>query len=174
MTVAQVRNAEMVALLSADLLSSKDKNVAIEVYDFNGGQDFSSATPFTVNLDTARFNFFPEVFTLSSNILTVLEAGIYQVNWRITVGYDSGFFPAAAVAWLEEDPATGTFVEVHSSKGFLQLSGVSWATVQIVNYLHVAANSRYRLRLARDGGSDTLTTLPRGASLSVMRLLKAG
>lgn len=170
MPTAQVRNASMQQLNSADLLDIENNNFGAEWYDGAGGAGFLGAT--VVPLATTRHNSAPEIFSLSSNILTITEAGLYLFNFAVT-GANSGSAELIIEAHLEEDPDTGVFATVPGTITYLTWF-TGWGTLYNSAILRVGIDYRYRLVAARVGGAVTPTFLQNGSKLGVVRLFKNG
>lgn len=165
MTIAQVRNGEMAALLGADLLPLTDRNLAAEFYNASTGTTFTGTV--VAPLDTTRINLATSLFSLADNALTIAQAGIYRVAYHATVGHSTGSSEAVVDFWLEEDPDTTVFAEVPATKTFAPIPGTSWGSGGAVSVLRAYAGYRYRIVADRDSGSDTLQFLAQGVRLSV-------
>ena len=165
MTTIQRRNAEMVALLQADLLPATDRNLAAEFYNSATGTTFTGTV--TAPLDTTRLNLATGLFSLVSNALTIAQAGIYRLAYHATVGHSTGSSEAVVDFWLDQDPATTVFAEVPATKTFVRIPGTSWGSGGAVCILRAYAGYRYRIIADRDSGSDTLQFLAQGVRLSV-------
>lgn len=177
MTIAQKRNASMQQLNSADLLPVENKNFAAEWYDSAGGQSYLSGNPaFTVNLDTERVNTAPTVFALSSDIITLTDAGLYLFNFLVTVRQNGGSSAVVSRMWLEEDPDTGVFAEVPATMNYFSTAAISAASSSgfVSATLRVGINYRYRVRLEETSGSSSLITVANASYLNIIRLFKNG
>jgi hypothetical protein len=168
MTVIQTRNAEAAALESTDHLSTNDRNFSAEWLDAVGGQSTSEAV--TVTLATQVHNFAPEVFDMASNILTILEGGFYQLAYTIYV-QKSGSNEGSFYAFLEEDPATGTFTEIPGTRSTATAFNGPASGSSLTNR-YVLPNYRYRLRFATFG--VTFSTVGGFTKLSAVRFFKNG
>lgn len=174
MPSAQTRNASMQQLNSPDALDTEDRNFGAEWYDSAGGQAFLfSQGPFTLNLDVEKINSAPEFLTMSSDILTLLEAGLYLFSFQLMVTANGA---GITHAWLEQDPDTTVFALVPAAVTYFPtsngVSGISTATV--TNIVQVGIDYRYRIRYEQSHGSTPTTTVANGSKLSVVRLFKNG
>lgn len=169
MPAAQERNDEMARLLSADLLSSDDRNVAFEAYD-TAGNTFTSLEVHSFN--TTRLNTAPTVFSFDGSILTIAEAGIYQLSFHAVFVNVGATQLAEASILVDEDPATGTFAAVpaFAADVALPISGRNSAGCTCLR--RVGAGYRYRVRVVRNSGVDTLAVVNNGSLLNAMRLFK--
>lgn len=174
--IIQKRNAEMTALVSADLLSVDDKNAATELYSNAGGQVFTLASPITVTLDTQIITSFPEVFEMDSNALTILEYGLYHFYASAQVVQNGGSASAALVAWVEEDPDTGVWAIVPQSEAYFTMAPITQARcgTQIIFTRFSSPNYKYRLRVTQQAGSSSLATIGSFCKLGCVRLFKMG
>ena len=168
MPAAQQRNDELAQLLSADLLSSDDRNVLIESY--YSGADVSFTTAMVTPLNTVRLNVASDIFSLAGNVITVAQAGIYIVTGYLRVARSTSIGDNACFCWIDQDSATGSFVEVPASRGGIHVPNGGTASAEVSIRLRVLAGYRYRMRMERDWGSDTLRMLHEGAKLSIVRL----
>lgn len=168
MPSAQVRNASMQQLNSADLLDVEDRNWGAEWYDSIGGQATIGAV--AVNLDAERHNSAPEIFDFSSDILTVLEAGLYQFNFCVAAD-KAGSTEGSFYAFLQEDPDTGIFADIPATTAY---ATVFSAPGSVSNSLVILAGINYRYRLMFATHGVTFTTIQDGSNLSVVRLFKNG
>src|SRR6476620_8600286 len=108
MPIVQVRKPSMMQLNSADELDVEDNNFGAEWYDHAGGQVILLGTgPFTLNLDTERINSAPTIYSMAAGILTIADAGLYLFYSQLIMSSNGN---AINRMWLEQDPATGTFV----------------------------------------------------------------
>ena len=170
MPIGQVRNASMQGLGSADHLPVENKNFGAEWYDSVGGTGFIGAT--TVPLAGELVNPAPTVFDLSSNILTITEAGLYLFLYAVTAA-NSGSAEIIFQSYLEEDPDTTTFATIPGTTGVATFFAGS-GTIFNSSLLRVGINYRYRLIVARIGGAVTPTLVQNQSKLSVVRLYKNG
>lgn len=168
MPIAQQRNDEMAGLLSADLLSVHDRNVLIESY--YSGADVPFTTAAVVPLNTVRLNVAGDLFELSNNVVTVAQAGIYVITGYLRVARSTSMGDNACIFWLDQDPATGSFVEVPASRGAIHVPNGGTASTEVSVCLRALAGYRYRMRTERDWGSDTLSVPHQGAKLRIVRL----
>ena len=168
MPAAQQRNDELAQLLSADLLSSDDRNVLIESY--YSGADMSFTSTVVVPINTTRLNVANDIFSLSNNIITVAQAGIYMITGYLRVARSTSIGDNACFFWIDQDPAMGSFVEVPASRGGIHVPNGGTASAEVSVRLRALAGYRYRMRMERDWGSDTLRVLHEGAKLSIVRL----
>lgn len=169
---AQKRNASMQALNGVDMLHIDNKNFAAEYYDGPGGQTFTSAV--TVNLDTEKLNAAPTVFSLTADIITLLEAGLYLFNFCATASHSSGSSNATIAVWLEEDPATGSFAIIPGTICYAVINTVGFVTAVNSSIIRAGIDYRYRLQIARTSGSDTMITVANQSKVSILRLFKNG
>lgn len=170
MPTVGLRNAEAQGIGSTDHLSINDRNFAAEWYDSAGGTGFLAAT--TVPLAATRHNSAPEIFSLASNILTLIEAGLYLLLFSVSV-QQSGSAEMIYQAYLEEDPATTVFTTI---PGTLSTCTFFAGSGSLCNYVMLRAglSYRYRLQVQRLGGAVTPTLVQNGSKLSVLRLFKNG
>lgn len=177
MPSAQVRNASMQQLSSADQLDVEDRNWGVEWYDSVGGQDFSLGTgPHTLNLDTEKINPAPEIFSISTDVVTIAEAGLYLFTFQLMAAHDGGSSACVVHAYLEEDPDTTVFAQVISAVTYFPMGAIasSISTGVVTALVQVGINYRYRIRFEESYGSSPLTTVADGSKLSIVRLFKNG
>lgn len=170
MPSAQVRNSSMQQLNSADLLDVEDRNFGAEWYDSVGGTTFLGST--VVPLGTTRHNAAPEIFDLDSNIVTILEAGLYLFLFSATAS-QSGSAEMIIAMSLDEDPDTGSFSVVPGTLTYMTFFNGS-GTLYNSAVVRVGLNYRYRLAVSRVGGAVTPTLLQNGSKLAIIRLFKNG
>lgn len=176
MPVIQTRNTEAQLLGSPDHLQTDDRNFAGEWYDATGGQDFIlGGGPYTLNLDTEKINSAPEVFDMSSDILTISAAGLYLFSFQLMVVHDGGSSAAANRVWLEEDPDTGSFAQSLPAVNYFPMASLASVSTGVCTALiQVGIDYRYRIRFEQSYGSTPLTTVADGSKLTVVRLFKNG
>lgn len=167
---AQQRNSEMQALNSADLLSVKDRNLGFFAYNSATSVGFSVGT---VSLDTVPINNSPDVYSLSGGILTILQAGIFKFDWRVTVGHASGSANLVAATTLDQDPATGSFAAVPGSLVYWAVLGSAYASGVGSMLVRTKANYRYKIAVSRQSTTDSLLMLANACTLSVERLFRS-
>lgn len=175
--VVQQRNAEMTSLASSDLLSVNDKNAAIQVYDASGLGSFTLGVTLQVALDTLSFsNHFPEVFSFESNVITVLEHGLYHFYGSSTATQAGGSSAAGLNVWIDEDPATGVWALLPVSSSYYTVPAISAARASgsFSFTKHVAPGYRYRMRTTQHSGSGPFTTVAGMSLLGIIRLFKTG
>jgi hypothetical protein len=169
MPVVGLRNADAQAINSADQLDVEDRNFGAEWYDAAGGTSFSTDT--VVPLTTTRHNSAPEIYSMTSNILTILEAGLYFFNFAVTAQH-VGSSELVFFSRLEEDPDSGSFAQVPGTLTYTtffagQGTGFNSALIR------VGIDYRYRLVVSSlSGGSNSL--FANSSKLSVIRLFKNG
>lgn len=178
MPTVGLRNTDAQQIGSTDHLDVEDRNWSAEWYDTAIGTPAFIAA-ITVPLAATRHNSAPEIYSMSSDILTILEAGLYLLTYTVTAFPDPvgsyGFY-----SYVEEDPATGTFASVPASytSGASAFGSVTSASSSL--FIHVGANYRYRLLAASFGNNFKLAPysspfgLYYGSKLGVMRLFKNG
>lgn len=173
MPIAQQRNDEMAALLSADLLSVNDRNVVLSVYDAAGN---SFTTTETHGMGTTRLNSAPTVFAVAGGILTIGEPGLYLMLAHATFVNSGGSGEAGASMWLEQDPDTGTYAAVPALSMAARLPAVAGAqqSAGVMGVVRALEGYKYRWRVARVSGSDTLAVAAGGSGWDVIRLYKLG
>ncbi|MCB1712489.1 MAG: hypothetical protein KDH96_08460, partial [Candidatus Riesia sp.] len=146
-------------------------NDVIDVYDNTGGLTFTT-TAITVNLDTTRKNTAGSNFSLASDIITIAVTGIYLVTYSCTTDGSTGAGRSTSTAYIELDPATATFTEIDGTRCYMYnrdtTNGNNTGTRTFVLDVTVA-NSRIRMQVVRDSGSDTLQTKADGSSITIMR-----
>jgi hypothetical protein len=169
MPVVGLRNADAQLIGSVDHLDVEDRNFGAAWYDSVGGGSFAAAI--TVPMATERHNSAPEIYNMSSGILTVAEAGLYFFSFAVGVSH-AGSTEMIFNIILEQDPDTGIFTEVPGTTTyttFLTGFGTGFNTA----LLRVGIDYRYRLRVSSlVGGSNSL--IANGSHLSVFRLFKNG
>lgn len=170
MPIAQVRNASMQEIGSTDHLKTDNKNFGAEWYDSAGGTTFIDAV--TVPLAGEKINTAPTVFSMDSGVLTVTEAGLYLFNFSVTVN-NSGSDEMIFQAFLQEDPATGTFATVIGTSTYGTLFAGN-GSVFNSSLVRAGISYRYRIRASRHGGVVSSQLLQNGSKLSVVRLFKNG
>lgn len=167
MPSAQVRNADAQLLGGTDHLSIFDRNFAAEWYDATGGASVGGAA--TVSLTTERHNSAPENFVLASSIVTLVDAGLYLFDFRVSASWFD-LSPANFSVSLEQDPATGVFAAVAGAIAYANVySGIGTAHGSLL--LRTSFNYRFRLRQA---SLDNALTTVAGSALRIVRLLRDG
>src|SRR5690606_31144966 len=106
----------------------------------------------------------------SNNVITVAQAGIYLITGYLRVARSTSIGDNACFFWIDQDPATGNFAEVAASRGAIHVPNGGTASAEVSVHLRVLAGYRYRIRMERDWGSDTLRVPHEGAKLSIVRL----
>ena len=168
MPIAQVRNASLQELGSTDHLDVEDRNFAAEWYDGTGGASYIAAI--TIPLSVTRHNAAPTIYSVSSNILTITEAGGYLFHYLVHAD-KAGSNEGAFYAYLEEDPATGTFAQIPATWVTATVFGAP-GTVGGTTLVRAGINYRYRLVTGTYGVQ--FTTVADGSKLTVMRCWKNG
>lgn len=173
MPIAQQRNDELAALLSADLLSVNDRNVVLSLYDAVGN---SFTTTETHVMGTTRLNTAPTVFVVAGGILTIGEPGLYLMLAHATFVNSGGSGEAGAFMWLEEDPGTGTYAAVPALSMTAWLPTVAGAqqSTGVMGVVRALEGYKYRWRVARTSGSDIVAVAANGSGWDVIRLYKLG
>lgn len=176
MPTVQVRNPSLQQLESADLLDVEANNFCAEWYD-SGGFGANYIAAITVPLAATRHNFAPQIYVMASNILTITEAGFYFFNYTVQTGPETPG-DGAGYAFLQQDPATGTFADLIASMAMAVSVAGSAITIHSNVILKVEANYRYRLMAASAGTNYQLRGAglgaPNGSRFSVIRLYKNG
>jgi len=153
--------------------------VAFDCYDNTGGQAIS-ATPITLNLDTTRFDSGSGAFTLTADELTVANADVYEITFRVSTVTGNLDTRASNAFFLERDTGGG-FVEVDGSRAFTYtrwtvpgFGGHGTGSVTIV--LDLGAGDILRVRVVELAVSiaGNVTTMVDGSGLSVMALSAQG
>lgn len=174
MTVAQLRNDEMVALLRADLLPASDRNVCLSLADM-GGNSFTAEE--THPLSDVRFNGAPTLYgyNAGSGEITVNEPGIYWIQFAGTIQNSTGAAAAEAGMWLQADAGSGFATVVGASFSVYLPAAANWrASGSRSVILRLGAGHRLRLRVARTHGTDTLAVIAQGSTLEIVRLIGLG
>lgn len=177
MPTVGLRNVDAQQIGAADHLDVEDRNFGAEWYDATGGQTYTLGTAaFTLNLGTTRINTAPTVFEIASNIITLLEAGLYLFNYKTTITHNGGSSNAVSRFWLEEDPDTTVFTLVPATSIYISQPPITAASVSGSGslYLRAGIDYRYRLRLEEVSGSSPLITAANGTQLSIIRQFKNG
>lgn len=170
MPAIQQRNDEQAGLLQADFLTVDDRNVAWSVFD-GAGNTFTSEE--TQAFNQTRINMAPALFSFDGSVLTLMEAGIYQMAVHASVANIGGTGLAEASIFLQQDPATGVFATLPGmSAGVYVPAGANWRNCGAFSGVVLAgANYRYRVRVARVNGADTLALPLQGSGWTVVRLV---
>lgn len=172
MPVLGIHNAEAQQIGSTDHLTVGNKNFAGSWCDQSGGTSFMGTA--YIPLTQELINTAPEIFSVSSNILTILEAGIFVFYFTMSAkkpGSQTG-----QTIWygnLEEDPATGVFAAVPAT----QIYGLFTAGQGAIGshaIIDVKANYRYRLAVAVAAAGEQPVLVAQGSKLSAIRLYKNG
>ena len=139
-----------------------------DVYDTTGGQTFTSGT-ITINLDTERYN--NGTFSLVSDEVTVNTDMTAVITFRVSTTVSTGSARSTSYAWLEEDSGSG-FVEVPGTRIFMynRLLNNGHQTATCVLIMDITSGYSYRIRCARLYGTDTLTTIADGSSLTIQEI----
>lgn len=177
MPIVQERNASMQELNSADAQDIEDRNFGAEWYDSTGGQTFILGNAAIVlNLNTQRVNSAPTIFSMASSILTITEAGLYLFSYSVTLAQNGGSNINANHAYLEQDPATGTFAPITSLRNYFPVAPLASAigSGMMTSIVQVGINYRYRVRVEQVTGSAPMITVANTSKLSVIRLFKNG
>jgi hypothetical protein len=143
---------------------------AVDVYDNAGGQTFTTGT-ITLNLDTTRINTDTSVYNLSGDVLTVNSAIRGLIQFRVSTDVSSGTARSISYAWLERDTGSG-YSEVDGSRVYMYnrstASGENTGTASLI--LSVSAGDKFRIRVARLAGSDTIRTIADASGLMIVDL----
>ena len=166
MPISQVRNSDAQLLGSADHGLAKDKNFVFEAYH-SSSNTFTAET--VLSLNVVRQNFTEELYDLTSNVLTLYQAGVYLFNLRTSFSMSGGVAGQAAF-YLQEDPATGVFATVLASVGYAYIPASLNTTLQISVPLRVGSNYRYRLAAIRSSGTGNVSTVSQATTLSAILL----
>lgn len=176
MPTVGIRNAESQNIGAADHLDVEDRNWGAEWYD-SGFFSSNFIGAITVPFPATRHNSAPEVYVMASNILTITQDGIYFFNYTV-VADSQDAIDQAFYAYLQQDPATGTFADVLSSytSPAVNAGGIGTAHTNVI--LRVGANYRYRVQTASFGNNYQLVgsgvSALYGSRFSVIRLFKNG
>lgn len=165
----QRRNDEMSSLLTADLLTSDDRNVCFSCYDAVG-QTFTTVA--THAMATVRLNTAPTVFSWDGTTLTIAEAGLYLLSLQMTLLKVQTTAVAEGSFWIEQDATTGLWGTVVGASAdlYLPIDGRNSSAVHVV--ILAGAAYRYRTRVARNNGADTLGVAMNGSMFNVVRLYR--
>jgi len=143
---------------------------AVDVYDNAGGQTFTSGT-ITLNLDTTRINTDTSVYNLTSDVLTVNSAIRGLIQFRVSTDVSSGTARSISFAYLERDTGSG-YSEVDGSRVYMynrsSNQGENTGTASVI--LSVGAGDKFRIRVARLAGTDTISTIADGSGLMIVDL----
>jgi len=176
MPTVGLRNTDSQQIGSADHLDVEDRNWSAEWYD-SGFFGSAYIAAIVVPLITTRQNSAPEIFSLASSILTILEAGIYFFNYTVMASPTTGV-DAQGYGYIEEDPATGTFAQLPGTMAAAASTLGSATSIHTNCILRVGINYRYRLMAASAGTNWNLLGSGLGngwgSRLSVIRLFKNG
>mgnify|MGYP000504184901 CR=1 FL=1 len=152
---------------------SLSEGFAFEAYDNTGGQSFTTSSSIVLNLDAVRVN--TGDFSLSSNEVTVMKSGLYNIVFRVSTDISSGSARSTSGCFLELNTGTG-FSEVIGSRGYMYNRTVGNAantgTVNIT--LQLAQMNKLRIGIFRFTGSDTITTLINGSGITITSVGSAG
>lgn len=177
MPIAQLRNASLQELGSPDHLPTENKNFGALWYDATGGQAFSLGSgDSTLNLDTEKVNSAPEIFSLSSDVVTLLTAGLYLFSFQLMAIHNGGSSACVNRFWLEEDPDSGSFSTVLPAVNYFPMAAIpnSASSGMVTTLLRAGIDYRYRIRFNQSYGSSPLLTVADGSYLSIVRLFKNG
>lgn len=171
MTIAQVRNDELVALLGADLLTLRDRNVALclvrEAW-LDVGAETGVAFPLTrLNMATGCF----EVGAGGVDV-TLLQAGVYWVAIDAIAQNAGGTGAAELALWLQADTGSG-WANVAAGRAVAAVPAtVNWqANLSRTTLLWLGVGAKLRVRAQRMQGADALGLAAGMASLQVVRLV---
>ena len=151
----------------------------------NGGSDFGSGTTdnqgslpetntTTVTLSQEQ-NSHTNIFSLSSNRLTIARAGLYKITYNATLEINNGSNRAEGFTGIVQETSGGTVTLVDGSEGrgyhrFLHSTPPSAQTYAASVIVNVAADSIYDLRfgmIKQSLATQKLRTIPTGTSFLV-------
>ena len=139
----------------------------LQAFDTTGGQTFSTSA-ITLNLDTTTASN-GSAISLASDEFTISTAGDYLFKLDVSTKCESTSGRSVAMAFIERQPSGGAYAEVDGTRAFMynrnSTAGDQTGSVGIV--LSVSANDKYRVRLIRDAGTDTLETIADGSRLVI-------
>jgi len=137
-------------------------------YDSLGGQTFTSAS-ITLNIDLETISD-ASMITLSNDVITFHKSGTFFVISNISIGQTSN----SRTEWrgyMEIDAGSG-FSEVIGTRaaGYSRNGAQDGSTGSISTVLDIEANSEFRVRVMRESGSGTLSTIQYGSRLVIVKL----
>lgn len=140
-----------------------------DAYDAIGGQTFTSGTV-TLNLDTARKNSDANIFLLTNDELTISDTAAYVFIFRVSTDINTGSARSSSKCWLEADTGSG-FSEVTGSRGYMynRLAGPGENTATVQAVLNVSSGDKFRIRINREAGTDTVQTIANASGLTVFK-----
>jgi len=142
------------------------KSAVFGVYDAAGGQIFTGAKV-TVNLDTVSANSAFNIFSLAADVVTVAQAGLYQVAFSVSTGIFSGNNRSVSRVVLERHSGAG-FVEVPGTYAYMynRTKAAAENTGAAALPLQIAAGDQFRICACRVSGSSVIRTLAKGSRLT--------
>jgi len=148
----------------ADLVVQK----AISVYDAAGGQNFTGAT--VLNLDTVFYQD-TDTFSLASDEVEVLVAGVYSIHVQVSLGLASGSTRTQGGVGLQVDVGAG-FVIVPGTYAYTynRTDGYDRTTASITVVAALSAGNKVRVLMSRVGTGGTLQTEASGSRLTMRRI----
>ena len=134
----------------------------------SGTQNTNGNTAITVNLDTEVVE--NDNYTLSSNEITVAEAGVYLVSWQGTVNTAAilGTVRGSVDCWVENN-SSQTGVEHLESSDYFRQAGQR-VSVGGSGLAELAADDSLRLRLALNAGVDAYPLQQHKSWISLLKI----
>jgi len=133
-----------------------------DVYDNTGGQSFTTGT-ITVNLDTIRKDTGAGVFSLAADEVTINVTGTYIIGYRVSLALTDTEKTTARI-WLEKNAT-----EVDGTRGYTLGQDATSAenTATMLAIVDATSGDVFRIRVLREGGIGTLSTIADGSSLTI-------
>ena len=145
-----------------------DVNKVTTLIDSIGGQSITG----TVSDITFNSIFLiSSIATATSTEITIQKAGLYKINYDITIDHVSGSSRTKSESKLQEDLGSGYLDVAGSVRGmYHRLSSQGLNSASACLYRNYSVGDKIKLQAVRTGGSGTIETYANGSSLSVQYL----
>jgi len=120
-----------------------------------------------MDLQNVQWSTAENVYTRSTNDITIDETGHYLVTFAFAIGHSTGSSLAVAICWLEAEG-----VEVPGSRCYVNVPTAEFTTASKVMILKLTAGDTLKLFARRIAGSDTLRALDNQVFLGFHQLHK--
>ncbi len=134
------------------------------------GAGTGSGTKVVVDFDTVDENTDGDNYSLTSEVVTVLDAGEYRIEYMLTYVNGASAPGRRLLTFLEVDPNTGTFAAVDDSLSWNSEDGGERSSTSGFANLTLVASSKVRLASQRDAVSTTTNVNRTYTHMTITRL----
>jgi hypothetical protein len=144
--------------------------VYFDAYDSVGGQGLSVIST-TVNLDVERANSHPEIFSLSSDILTIKMRGVYEFEFSFGCT-TTGAIRSTGIGSIGRRPGIGFFQTIDGSEArqYTRNQTTTSSVSQKLILDDVHEGDEFQVNVVLTGSIANTTTLVDATSLTVRKL----